>query len=199
MTTAQDRFFVTAVTIAARLSQSVDDVSNVSLQTMNAQSLIKRAGDELRPIRPIATYMNSLSEDLAGQVREVNRVALEISRLSLDEFLETMAVEQFRRARDIGQDALHIGTIADASARSENKSQQFVKALTARLQDLRTLLSHIESSMLSVEIVLSCLRLEVGKIGPEFKPSFETLIERFEEASHNIRSAGGECRRQIEA
>ena len=193
-----DRFFITAVTIAARLSESVDDVANVSLQTMNAQSLINRAGEGLRPIRPIASYMNTLSTDLAGLVEAVNKEALEISRVSLGEFLEALAVSRFESARRLGEGAVHIGTIDRATAKAQAELDRLDRSLGSRLQSLKTLLSHIETTMLSVEIVLSSLRLEVGKISAEYKPSFESLIGRFEEATMSIKSAAVDCRRQIE-
>ena len=118
--------------------------------------------------------------------------------MSLGEFLEAMAVTRFDEAWRLGEGACFIGTIEAASAKARGELERLKQGLETRLQSLKTLLSHIETTMLSVEIVMSGLRLEVGKIGPEYKPSFESLIERFEEATRNIRSAATDCRRQIE-
>ena len=195
----QEEFFISAVTIAARLTAAIEDVRTISLQTMNAQSVINRGGEALRPIRPVVSYMNTISGELDGLVREVNSMSLQISRLSLTEFLEQLAVSRFDRATSLGEGSAHIASIEEPHQKVCAQLESLRASLGRELHHLAEVLTNIETSMLSMEIVMSSLRLEVGKLDDDHKIGFTSLIERFEAATASIRDAAEDCRKRLQA
>ena len=199
MALEQEEFFISAVTIAARLTAAIEDVRTISLQTMNAQSVINRGGEALRPIRPVVSTMNTISTELDGLVREVNGMSLQISRLSLSEFLEQLAANRFDRAASLGGDAAHIGSIDEPHRAVSGQLEALRAGLREELQHLGEALTAIQSAMLSLEIVMSSLRLEVGKLDDTHKVGFTSLIERFETATARIRDAAEDCRKRLQA
>ena len=197
MTEQVDRFFVLAVSIAARLHAVLDDARSISLQAMNAQSLIARSGEQSRSMEPIVDYMNELSFSIVQLVKDVDEEALQISRESLAEFRETVAVDRFEQALRLGKDSENMNLVRSRAEVLHNNLRSIQQGLQRQIGTLVGLLSSIETTMLSVNIVTSSLRIEVGNLAAEYQDTFESLISGFETATANIRSVVSGCKADL--
>lgn len=199
MTEQVDRFFVLAVSIAARLHAVLEDARSISLQAMNAQSLIARSGEQSRSMEPIVDYMNELSFSIVQLVKDVDEEALKISRESLAEFRESVAVDRFEQALQLGEDTEHMELVRSRTAVLHSNLNSIQQGLQREIGTLVGLLSSIETTMLSVNIVTSSLRIEVGNLAAEYQDTFESLISGFETATASIRSVVSGCKTELSA
>ncbi len=197
MTEQGDRFFVLAVSIAARLHDALDDARSISLQAMNAQASIARAGEQSRAMEPIVDYMNGLSLSIIQLVQDVDDEALLISRESLTEFRESVAVERFVDAVRLGQGAKHMDAIEAKVELLRHNLTVIRQGTGKKISVLIGLLSSIETTLLSANIVTSSFRIEVGKLDSEHKVTFESLIGAFNTATQNIRSVVNRCKADL--
>ncbi len=197
MTEQGDRFFVLAVSIAARLHDVLDDARSISLQAMNAQASIARSGEQSRAMEPIVIYMNGLSLSIIQLVQDVDDEALMISRESLAEFRESVAVDRFVDAVRLGQGAKHMDAIEAKVGRLRDNLTVIRQGTRKKVGVLIELLSSIETTLLSANIVTSSFRIEVGNLDSEYRVTFESLIGAFEIATENIRSVVNRCKTDL--
>lgn len=192
-----DRFFVLAVSIAARLHNVLNDARSISLQAMNAQSLIVRSGEQSRAMEPIVDYMNGLSLSIVELVKDIDDEALKISRESLAEFRESVAVERFEHALRLGKNAGYMNVIAAKVETLRRNLALTQQGLEREVGVLVGLLSSIETTLLSANIVTSSFRIEVGNLASEHRETFESLIKGFETATANIRTVVNRCKADL--
>lgn len=192
-----DRFFVLAVSIAASLHDVLKDARSISLQAMNAQSLIARSGEQSRAIEPIVDYMNRLSYSIVQLVQDIDDEALMISRESLTEFRESVAVDRFEDALRLGEGVKHMDAIEAKVKLLRDNLILIQQGTKNRVGTLVELLSSIETTLLSANIVTSSFRIEVGNLKSEHRVTFESLITAFESATKNIRSVVNRCKADL--
>lgn len=182
-----EQFYIKALNIVALLKSVLEQANEISLQAMNAKSVVSRAGENARAIQPITDHINEFAKDIIDLVIQISSKSLEISRDSLTEFMEEMTVSYFEKAQLIGSESQHIVTldpvVMDARIRLERirlKTQDHINVLT-------NMLDEIGSSLLAATSLTSKFRLEIGVSETDYEANFNSLVQRLEDAADQIR------------
>jgi len=203
--TTQDRhFFIKALKIAATLKPVIDHAEDISLEAMNAKSIVARAGDHARAIRPITDRMDELSKNIIELIKQIRSESMNVCRDSISDFTEEVAASHLQRGRTIGRNSKFISDLDTKISLTAAR----LRELRIRTQDhvlkLSLLLEDIESSLLATTVIIAKFRLEAGVSGSEFRPHFETLVQKFENSVTQSRASVlgskktlAECRRTI--
>lgn len=187
-------FFITAVSVSARLGAVLQEAKNISLEAMNAKALVARAGENVRTFKPITDYMVELASDTIYLVQEINKEALKISRMSLTASRGVAAYERFTLAKDRAGKARYADSFDDAMNVAKNELNVFQTELQKHVRRLFELLEEIESRMLAANVVTSTSRLEAATVSNVYRANFEAIVGKFEIAAKNIRNTVMECR-----
>lgn len=182
-----DPFFIKALNVVALLKAVLDQANEISLQAMNAKSVVARAGEKVRAIQPITDHMDKLAKNIIGLVGQISSNSLEISRASLTEFMEDMTVSHFKNALKLGQDSKYIRSLDGASEAATASLDATRNKIGVNVQTLSGLLEEIDVSLLAASAVTSKFRLEIGTSETEYEESFESLVEKLEFAIGDIR------------
>jgi hypothetical protein len=190
-------FFITAVTVAAKLSLVLKEAKNISLEAMNAKALVARAGENVRTFKPITDYMVELANDTIQLVEDINREALMISHSSLTAMRGSDAVHYFNRAREKSKGAPYYDSYENAFETAQRDLHRFQQALLRKTRRLHDLLEEIETRMLAANVVTSTSRLEAATVLTVYRANFEAIVVKFETAAKNIRTTVKECRKEL--
>lgn len=190
-----DQFYIKALNIVAMLKSVLEQANEISLQAMNAKSVVSRAGVSARAIQPITDHINEFAKNIISLVTQISSKSLEISRDSLSEFMEEMTVNYFEKAQSLGANSQYIssldGIVGDANRRLEKlqlKTSDHIQVLSGMLDD-------IASSLLAATSLTSKFRLEIGVSDTEYDANFNSLVQRLEGAADEIREKIRESKR----
>lgn len=190
-------FFTTALEIAVILKAALTQAEEISLEAMNAKSIVARAGEGARAIQPIADHAEELADSIIRLVNQINSKSLEITRSSLAEFMEEVTVNYCQRAQILGRDAKFIDSLGPVTARADRRLVELHRKVEDHARSLSRLLDEIESILLAASIVTSKFRLEVGVSGSGYRANFEALVDKFERAVMNIRNYTRESQKTL--
>jgi hypothetical protein len=190
-------FYITAVSVSARLSTVLKEAKNISLEAMNAKALVARAGENVRTFKPITDYMVELANDTIRLVEDINRESLLISKSSLISLRGNEAFGHFLKAKNLSKDALYQNSFLFALLTAEKDLQLFKQDLQKNVRMLNELLEEIETRMLAANVVTSTSRLEAATVSNLHRANFEAIVAKFETAAKNIRATVMECRKVL--
>lgn len=190
-----DQFYIKALNIVDLLKSVLEQANEISLQAMNAKSVVSRAGVNARAIQPITDHINDFAKNIIDLVTQISLKSLEISRDSLSEFMEERTVNYFKKTQYLGKNSQYIssldGVVADANRRYEKlklKNREHIQVLSAMLED-------IAASLLAAISLTSKFRLEIGVSDTEYDENFNSLVQRLEGAADEIRNKIRESKR----
>ena len=186
-TNQNDPFFIKALNIVAMLKAVLDQANEISLQAMNAKSVVARAGEKVRAIQPITDHMDKLAKSIIDLVGHISLKSLEISRASLTEFMEDLTVSHFNNALILGQDSKYIDSLDSASNQATTRLEEIRDKIANNVHTLSGLIDEIDFSLLAASAVTSKFRLEIGTSESEYEANFESLVQKLEYAIADIR------------
>lgn len=192
-------FFITAVSVSARLSSVLREAKNISLEAMNAKALVARAGESVRTFKPITDYMVELSYDTVRLVEEINQEAQLISRSSLIAIRGSSAVSRFAKAKVLSGGAIYRDSFDQQMIAAQNDLKIYQQNLVRHTRRLHELLEEIETRMLAANVVTSTSRLEAATVSSLYQANFEAIVEKFEAAAKNIRATVMDCRKVLKS
>ena len=178
-----------ALQIAAVQKSVVASAQAISLEAMNAKSLVSRAGEGARAIRPLTDQIDEFARHIISLIQEIRTAAVDVCRHTLAAFTEQIVAGHLKKAADLGRNSKFIGG-ADGTIASVNTSRNEIKARALHsFALLARLLEDIDTDLLAATVVVSKFRLEAGAIGGSYKANFDSLIEKLDVAVGQSRAS----------
>ncbi len=190
-----DQFYIRALNIVALLKSVLEQANEISLQAMNAKSVVSRAGVNARAIQPITDHINQFAKNIIGLVTQISTKSLEISRDSLSEFMEEMTVNYFEKAQQLGENSQYISSLDGTVGEANHRLERLQLKTLDHIQVLSGMLDDIASSLLAATSLTSKFRLEIGVSDTEYDENFNSLVQRLEGAADEIREKIRESKR----
>ena len=194
----EEHFFTTALDITVILKPVPEEAERISLEAMNAKSIVARAGDAARTIQPIANEADELARNIIALVGKIQANAIDITRSSLTEFTEEIAMQHFARARALGGKAQFVTSVDPVVLAANVRFHELHKDVADHVRTLSRILGEIETILLAATIIISKFRLEVAIGGAAYRQNFETLVAKFEDAVNTIRGRTSDSRKILE-
>ncbi|RVU33706.1 hypothetical protein EOI86_21390 [Hwanghaeella grinnelliae] len=171
-----------ALRIATAQKEVVTNAQAISLEAMNAKSLVSRAGETARAIRPLTDQIDEFARKIIALIEQIRAAVIEVSRNTLATFTERVVAEHMKHASDLGRNSKFIGSVGgklQAVTSGQNEIRQ--KAL-ASYDRLSRLLDDIGMNLLAASVVVSKFRLEVGASDGPYTTNFESLVDKLNES-----------------
>lgn len=182
-----DQFYIKALKIVALLKSVLEQANEISLQAMNAKSVVSRAGENARAIQPITDHINEFAKDIIDLVTQISSKSLEISRDSLTEFMEEMTVSYFEKAQLIGTESQYLSSLDPVVMEARIRLERIQLKTQDHINMLSNMLDDIGSSLLAATSLTSKFRLEIGVSETDYEANFNSLVQRLEDAADQIR------------
>lgn len=184
----ESHFFTIALEVTVILKGALARAEEISLEAMNANSVVARAGEKAQAIRPIVDRAEELSRSIIQLVNQINAQSTDITRSSLSEFMEEVTVGYFERAQTLGEESKHIASLDPVVTAANDHLGELRKTVADQVRGLSRLLDEINSLLLATSIVTSKFRLEAGVSDSAYRANLESIVEKFDNAVAGIRA-----------
>ncbi len=177
--------FVGVASIAAQLSEVMAVAKEISLAAANAKAIAFRAGEKARGFQPITDFINDLAKETMAKVNGINRNALNLYGLTVNNHRAQYAYRQLLKAERLAVSAPYHATLSLAreqagqrSERSEIQFQQYVGRLLDQLNE-------VKHPARAARVIAANSRIEASQSG-EYLQSLQAVAESVDNAAQVI-------------
>ena len=180
------RLAVIAASVAARLYDAELVARQLSLTAKNASCTVVRAGMQAAGLKVIAEFFGEVADITIRQSAVVNGIAVEVSRISVQEWRMSEFLQHLDRAREK----------AENKNQQEETERQYRQAFAAkealadeyarRIQYLRSELEEIWRQMRAADVIVVSSRIEAPKTG-EYQSSMLNMADNIKQLSDEIK------------
>jgi hypothetical protein len=189
--TEQRPFFALAATVAGTLESVMQIAREISIAAKNAKAIAERAGEKANGFRPITDYINEIGQEMITLVKAINKSALKVSRIAVDELRAEDAYQRLISAKAYSAEntpeSIHQLILEATEALSINRA-----ALENEKNKLIELLMAIKIQMRATAVISTCSRVEATR-ADEYETNLEAVAVNVEIASDKIKHIIKEC------
>jgi hypothetical protein len=158
---------VTAAIIAAKLFQAERIARQLALTAKNASAVIVRAGIQAAGLKVIAEFFGELAATTIKQSVVVNLIAVEVSRIRVEEWRSQEFVAHLERARGRveGDEGAHIADTDRYVQHTMKKMERLELAYLSKIKALKSELDSITRQIRAADVIVVSLRIEAPKTG----------------------------------
>jgi len=182
----QENKLVALASIAAELQMVMSVAWGVSLAAKNAKVISAQAGDKGLGFQPITEFIDEISRQAMTGVEDINREALRLSKITVNEQRSADAFRRFDLVRKKNTDAQYIKSMQSAMEQVENtlfkNTQEFKKSLS----DLSLQMEAMKQCMLSARAIASVSRI-VTSNAQEYSDKLKVVADDLDQAAIYIK------------
>lgn len=183
MTTVQhSNELVSLASIAAELHAVMTVAQGVSLAAKNAKVISAQAGEKGLGFQPITNFIDEISQTAIQGVDEINRKALQLSRLAVTEQRSFDAYRRFNSVKTRYQDARHIDSMFESLQSVQATMLETSSRFKKDLNHLMRLLESMNETMLSARSIASVSRI-VTSDAQEYRAKLQVVADDLDKAA----------------
>ncbi|MDH5633534.1 MAG: chemotaxis protein [Gammaproteobacteria bacterium] len=183
MTTVQhSNELVSLASIAAELHAVMTVAQGVSLAAKNAKVISAQAGEKGLGFQPITNFIDEISQTAIQGVDEINRKALQLSRLAVTEQRSYDAYRRFSSVKTRYQDARHIESMYESLQGVQTTMLETSSRFKKDLNHLMRLLESMNETMLSARSIASVSRI-VTSDAQEYRAKLQVVADDLDKAA----------------
>ena len=183
---AQASASVCAAAVAAELDRASHVARQLSLTAKNARVVVMRAGNRAASLKVISDFFDDLASKTIALAKNINVVAIDISRMAVSGWRGSMLVSQLHRSAELAAE-WGVNVSLDASTQIiEAKHEELVDGFHKKLMKLATELSEIQRLMRAANVISVTSRLEATQTG-EFEGILVEMANTIQSQSDQIK------------
>lgn len=187
-------FFVSAATVAGKLTSVMRIAQEISLAAKNAKAIAERAGEKASGFKPITDFIDEMGRETIELVQSINTEALKVSRSAVIELRSRDAEQRLKLAIErMGEskDSDHLTALLN---KSDLELEKLNDEVNSRANNLQMLLEEIGGRMRAASVISTRSRVEATR-AEEYQTSLEVVAETVENASEKIKNIVRDCDR----
>jgi len=185
--------FVAVASIAAELSAVMDVAKEISLAAANAKAIAYRAGEKAKGFQPITDFINELAKDTIELVNTINRHALSLYQLTVNEYRMDDAYTKLKLAENLAKDAAYKQSLEQPLIKAMQSSQQCRRDFTSNVAQLLVQLDEVMHPARAARVIAANSRIEASQAG-EYLQSLQAVAESVDNAAQVIHENVLRCR-----
>jgi methyl-accepting chemotaxis protein len=193
MTNQTKAQFIAVASITSELSAVMVIAKEISLAAANAKAIAFRAGDKAKGFQPITDFINELAKETIDRVDIINRLAILLYQVTVNEYRKTVAFNKFEQVSKISCVAIYGESmrkpLEDAKNEMQDCHRQFKRDVALLLAQLEAVMHHARAA----RVIAANSRIEASQAG-EYLQSLQTVAESVDNAAHTIHDNVQRCR-----
>lgn len=183
---AQASASVCAAAVAAELDRASQVARQLSLTAKNARVVVMRAGNRAASLKVISDFFDDLASKTIALAKNINVVAIDISRLAVSGWRDSMLISQLHRSAELANQWGVDVSLNTYTAQLEMKHEELVSVFHKKLNKLASELSEIQRLMRAANVISVTSRLEATQTG-EFEGILVEMANTIQSQSDQIK------------
>lgn len=194
---ADESMVIAVAGIAAELYSVMKIAWGVSLAAKNAKVLSAQAGEKALGFQPLTNFIDEIAQQSIDGVNAINREALALSRLTVDEHRAYDAYIRFNKVLNKGHEIQHIDSL-NSGIKEVTKRLEHTRAESrACVNRLSALLESMNQCMLSAYAIASVSRIVTSSIDG-YRENLLVVADNLEQAATYIKNKVAESSSHLE-
>lgn len=181
-------YFVIAAMVASELHQASLVASNVSLIASNARALALRAGRGAAGFRAITEFIDGLAAKTILFSSQISRQAITISRFASEGVRMETALQCFKRAQLLAQDAAFITSTSKHLSRVQVEYEDMMSQFDKQVWQLASQLDDLSRELQTANVLSVMSKVEASQSGREFEVPLTVIADNVQAAAGSIAS-----------
>jgi len=183
---------IAAAAVTSELRGVVIIAKEIALAAANAKAIAFRAGDKAKGFKPITDFINELAKETIGRADTINKLAIVLFHLTVEEYRKTSAYEKFERVIKLSGAADYAQSMQKpldhAQIRMQDCHRQTKREVTLLLNQLEEVMNNARTA----RIIATYSRIEASQAG-EYLLSLQTVAESVDNAAQTIHDNVQRC------
>jgi len=185
--------FVAVASIAAELSAVMDVAKEISLAAANAKAIAFRAGEKAKGFQPITDFINELAKDTIDLVETINKHALSLYQLTVNEHRMTEAYSKFKLVSEMASGATYENSLKEPMDKSHQAMTEYRRNFKLNVTLLLDQLAEAMHPARAARVIAANSRIEASQAG-EYLQSLQAVAESVDNAAQVIHDNVQRCR-----
>jgi len=183
---AQASASVCAAAVAAELDRASQVAKQLSLTAKNARVVVMRAGNRAASLKVISDFFDDLASKTIALAKNINVVAIDISRMAVSGWRGSMLISQLHRSINLARQWGVNVALTGYTAELEFKHNELVSGFQKKLNRLASELAEIQRLMRAANVISVTSRLEATQTG-EFESILVEMANTIQSQSDQIK------------
>jgi methyl-accepting chemotaxis protein len=185
--------FVAVASIAAELSAVMEVAKEISLAAANAKAIAFRAGEKAKGFQPITDFINELAKETIELVNAINKHALSLYQLTVNEYRMTDSYDRFELVADKAKGAAYADSFEQPLARVHQNMIERRHEFKTNVKQLLDQLAEVMHPARAARVIAANSRIEASQAG-EYLQSLQAVAESVDNAAQIIHDNVQRCR-----
>lgn len=184
----QRPYYVIVAQVAAELNKTLASCRKINLTASNAQAASTRIGNAAMGFKVLTHFIDELASETQKAARDINQLARQASTLSTYIARSQMALKQFARAKQ------RIGEASERSAMRNAEEQVEQKFLAQRhefndmIEQIQSKLDDLKKTLRTANALASVCRIEACRVDKQNQDTFIGVADKVDEVAEAIRN-----------
>lgn len=185
--------FVAVASIAAELSAVMEVAKEISLAAANAKAIAYRAGEKAKGFQPITDFINDLAKETIELVNRINEHALQLYRLTVNEYRTTEACSRFEKVAAMSVGAAYADSLALPLQQVQQRMIVGRREFETHVAELLDQLAEVMHPARAARVIAANSRIEASQAG-DYLQSLQAVAESVDHAAQIIHDKVHRCR-----
>lgn len=185
--------FVAVASIAAELSAVMEVAKEISLAAANAKAIAYRAGEKAKGFQPITDFINDLAKETIELVNRINEHALQLYRLTVNEYRTTQACNRFEKVAQLSVGAAYADSLAVPLHQVQQRMMVGRREFEIHVAELLDQLAEVMHPARAARVIAANSRIEASQAG-DYLQSLQAVAESVDHAAQIIHDKVHRCR-----
>jgi hypothetical protein len=186
--------FVAVASIAAELSAVMEVAKEISLAAANAKAIAFRAGEKAKGFQPITDFINELAKETIELINKINQHALQLYRLTVNEYRISEAVRRFEQVElMVADSAVYAQSLQSPLQKTQGQRHLCRSQFERHVNELLSQLADVMHPARAARVIAANSRIEASQAG-EYLQSLQAVAESVDHAAQIIHDKVHKCR-----
>ncbi|MFL0798105.1 MAG: chemotaxis protein [Cellvibrionaceae bacterium] len=177
--------FVVAAQVASHVHNATQVTKQLSLTAKNARAVAVRAGQQAAGFRAITDFIEELAGNTIRLARDINETAVSLSHLASEQERSQRAAEMLDEVRSKAANATHLNSIGPVEKAIQQTNYELREQFRQQFFSLDALLTDIRRQIQSAGVIASTSKVEAINSG-SYRAQLETVAENIEQAAQRM-------------
>lgn len=188
--------FVAVASIASELSAVMEVAKEISLAAANAKAIAFRAGEKAKGFQPITDFINELAKETIQLVEQINKHALLLYQLTVNEHNMTNVYTQFEKTAELSKSAPYADSLSQSLSQAKQNMTECKRDFKQNVTLLLDQLAEVMHPARAARVIAANSRIEASQAG-EYLQSLQAVAESVDKAAQIIHDNVQRCRNAL--
>lgn len=179
-------YYVIVAQVAAELNNTLSSCREINLTASNAQAASSRIGNAAMGFKVLTHFIDELASDTQKAARDINKLARQASMLATTTARTQMALERFELARSKAAGA-DMTSLNQTISQTEDNYQQQQQAFKGMIGQIQSKLDDLKKTLRTANALASVCRIEACRVDASNQNTFIGVADKVDEVAEAIR------------